>query len=67
MYVTEMAEWLDTKSSVKFGRSRSQLEVSCVSSRTKELWYNETVYMWMSIYIHMQSSMRVCVCYKRKL
>ena len=28
---------------VKFGGFRSQLQVSCVSSHTEELWYNETV------------------------
>ena len=29
----------------------SQLEASCVSSHTDELWYNEIVCLWMTIYI----------------
>ena len=29
---------------------RSQLQESIVSSHTKELWYNETVCLWMTIY-----------------
>ena len=41
-----MAEWFDTKSNVKLGRFQSQLEASCVSSHTDELWYNETVCGW---------------------
>ena len=51
-YVTEMAEQLDTMSSVKLGRFRSQLEESCVSSQTEELWYNETVGLIMTVYIY---------------
>ena len=51
MYVTEMVERLDTKSSVKLSGFRLQLEASCVSSLTEELWYNETVCPWMTIYI----------------
>ena len=50
MYVVEMAERLDIMSSVKLGRFRSKLESSYVSSYTKELWYNETVYLRMTIY-----------------
>ena len=42
MYVTEMADRLDTMSCVEFGGFGFQLEVSCVSSHTEELWYNET-------------------------
>ena len=42
-----MAEQYDTKSNVK-----SQLEVSYMSSHTDELWYNETVCLWMTIYIY---------------
>ena len=45
-----MTERLDTMSSVKLGGFRSQLEASCVSSHTEELWYNETVCLWMPIY-----------------
>ena len=43
MCIVEMAEWLDTMSIVKLGGFQSQLEVSCISSYTEELWYNETV------------------------
>ena len=32
-----LAEWYDTKSNVKFGGFRSQLQVSYVSSHTEEL------------------------------
>ena len=52
MYIIEMAEQLDAKSSVKLGGFRSQLEASCMSSHTEELWYNETVCLWMTIYMH---------------
>ena len=31
---------------------RFQLEAACVSSHTKELWYKETVCLWMTIYIY---------------
>ena len=48
----EIAEQLDTKSSVKLGVFRSQLEVSCNSSHTEELWYNQTVCLWMTIFIY---------------
>ena len=37
MYVTEMAERLDTMSSVKLGGFRSQLEASYVSSHIEKL------------------------------
>ena len=36
-------EWYDTKSNVKLGGFRSQLQASNASSHTEELWYNETV------------------------
>ena len=36
-------DWYDTKSNVKLGRFRSQLQASYVSNHTEELWYNETV------------------------
>ena len=51
MYVAEMAEQLDTMSSNKLGRFWSQLEASCMSSHNEELWYNEMVCLWMTIYI----------------
>ena len=46
------AEQSDTMSNVKLGGFRSQLQVSYASSHTEELWYNETVYLWMTIYIY---------------
>ena len=56
-----MAEQYDTESNVKLGRFRSQLQVSYVSSPTKEMWYNETVCEWMTIYIYIYIYMCVCV------
>ena len=38
-----LAERYDTKSNVKLGEFRSQLQASYVSIHTEELWYNETV------------------------
>ena len=49
-YVNKMAEGLDAMSWVKFGGFQSQLEVTCVSSHTEELWYNETVWMMKNIF-----------------
>ena len=46
-----MVERSDTKSNVKLGGFRSQLQASYVSSHTEELWYNETVSLWMTKYI----------------
>ena len=57
MYVTEMAERLDTLSTVKLGGFRSQLELT---GHTDELWYNETICLWMTIYIYM------CVCVDKR-
>ena len=48
MYVVEIAEWLDTKSSAKLGGFQFQLEVS---SHTEKLRYNETICLWMTIYL----------------
>ena len=42
----------DTKSNVKLGGFRSQLQASYMSSHTEELWYNETVWLSMTIYIY---------------
>ena len=50
-YVNEMAEWLDTKSRVKLDGLGSKFGPSCLSSHTEQLWYNETVSLWMTIYI----------------
>ena len=47
-YVTEMAERLDTMSSMKLGGFRSQLEVSCVYNHTEDLWQRNS--LWMTIY-----------------
>ena len=47
-----LAEQFDTKSNVKLDVFRSQLQASYVSSRTEELWYNETVCLWMTMYIY---------------
>ena len=38
-----LAEWSDTKSNVKLGGFRSQLQASYMSSHTEVLWCNETV------------------------
>ena len=48
-----LAERSDTKSNIKFDGFRSQSQTSYVSSRTEELWYNETVCLWMTIYIYL--------------
>ena len=45
-----LAEWYDTKSNVKLGGFQSQLQVSYVPSHTEELWYNKSVFLWMTIY-----------------
>ena len=56
-----LAEQYDTKSNVKLGGFWCQLQASYVSSHTEELRYDETVYLWMTIYIYVC----VCVCVKR--
>ena len=47
-----LAERYDTKSNVKLGGFQSQLQAYYMSSYSEEMWYNETVSLW--IYI--------CVC-----
>ena len=42
------AERYDTKSNVKLGGFRFQFPASYVSSHTEELWYDETVCLWMT-------------------
>ena len=42
---------------VKLAGFQSQLEASCMSCHTEELWYSETVCGWQYIYIYI-----VCVC-----
>ena len=46
-----LAEQFEIKSNVKVGRVSTQFQASYVSSHTEELWYNETVCLWMTIYI----------------
>ena len=48
-----LAEQYDTKSNVKLGGFRPQLQAFYVSSHIEELWYNETVCQWMTTYIYM--------------
>ena len=43
-------ERFNTMSSVKLGRFRSQLKAFFVFSHTEELWINEIVCLWMTIY-----------------
>ena len=47
-----LAEWYDSKSNIKLGRFRSQLQAAYMSSHTAESWYNETVCRWQYIYIY---------------
>ena len=44
-------EQSDTKSNVKLGGFRSQLQATYVSGHTVVLWYKETVCLWITIYI----------------
>ena len=53
-----LAEWFDTKSNVKLGKFRSQFQASYLSSRTEELWYNETVCLWMTTYIYIPTNLK---------
>ena len=46
-----LAERYDTQYKVKLAGFRSRLQASYVSSPIDELWYNKTVYLWMTIYI----------------
>ena len=50
--MTWFAERYDTTSNEKLGGFRTQLQASYVSSHTEELWYNETVCLWVTIYIY---------------
>ena len=47
-----LAELSESKSNLKLGGFRSQLQASYASSHTEELWNNETVCLWMTIYIY---------------
>ena len=46
------AEWYDTKSNIKLGGFQSQLEASYICNHADELWFSETVGLWMTIYIY---------------
>ena len=50
-----LAKRYDTKSNVKLCGFQSQLQASYVSSHIEELWYNETVCLWMTIYIERET------------
>ena len=45
-----LAERYDTKSNIKLGGFRSQLQASYESSHTEELWYNETVCLCLQLF-----------------
>ena len=45
-----LVERYDSKFDVKLGGFQSELQASYVSSHTEELWYNETVCQWITIY-----------------
>ena len=47
-----LAEQYDTKSNIKSGGFWSLLQVTYVSSHTEALWYNETVCLWITIYVY---------------
>ena len=47
MYVTAK---VSGKILTKLGRFQAQFEASYLSSHTEEMWYNETVCLWMTIY-----------------
>ena len=48
----------ETNSYVKVGGFRSQVQAPYMFSHTEELGYNETVCLWMTIYISSSSSYR---------
>ena len=50
-----LAEWYDTKSNVKLGGFRPQLQASYMFSHTEELWYKEIICLWMTIYIYIHT------------
>ena len=59
-----LAVWYDTKSKVKYGGFRSQLQASYVSSHTEDLWYKrnslsvyDNIYIYIYIYyIYLQKT-----------
>ena len=56
IYIHLLVEWSNTKSNIKLGRFWSHLQASYVSSHTEELRYNETVCLWMTVYIYIYIS-----------
>ena len=50
--VRMLTERYDNKCNVILSGFRSQLQASYVSSHTEELWFNETVCLWMIVYIN---------------
>ena len=59
-YVNESA--VKCLNGVRSARCRSQLAASRMSGHADELWYNETVCLWMIIHIYMCVCVCVCVC-----
>ena len=57
-----LAEQYDTKSNIKLGGFRSQLQASYMSSHIEELWYKETICLWITIYIYIYRFRRCNVC-----
>ena len=51
MFIYIEGEPLDISSSEKLSGFRFSFEASCVTTRTEELWYNETICLWMTIYM----------------
>ena len=61
-----LAECYDTKSIVKLVWFQSQLEAACMSSHSNELWYNETVGLWMTIYTYI-CNILICRCMQKHI
>ena len=57
-----LAEWYETKSKVKLGVFRSQLQESHVSSHTEAFWYNETLCLWINVYIYIYKNVCLFLC-----
>ena len=50
--VRMLVERSETKSNVMLDGFRSRFRASYVTSHTEEFWKNETVCLWMTIYIY---------------
>ena len=59
--VCMLTEWYDTKSNVKLGGFRSQLQASYVSSHPGEFWYKETVGLYVYNYICIYICTNLCI------